>query len=230
MLKKLVFMFFVVITSISFIAPAGSEWVFKEQDLKKAADQCKDGSPCKPELVPTKDADGCPNFALLEAAKPNTDSLLAGWCPDRHCTEYLNDGFYNNCRSWISAKPSGQEAWAEIDMGAVYRIKKVGIGSDHCGNYMDRAAKDFKILIAAQYNEDSKANSWKVVYDNKNGEPINTTTYFEFDEAEARYVRISVLSTNATEVRIDEIEIYSSGMAVDPQDKLTTYWGRIKIQ
>jgi len=133
----------VILVSAIIITPA-SALKFKEQDLEKATEECKDPSPCKPELVATQSEDGIPNLALLEDAKPNADSLIAGWCPDRHCIEYLNDGFYNNCRSWISATPSGQEAWAEIDLGAIYQIKRAGIGSDHCANYNDRAAKDFR--------------------------------------------------------------------------------------
>lgn len=211
-----------------FIAGTSFAWEFKDQNIKKAKDECKDDSPCGPELVPTMDKDGNVNLALLKVAKPNADSLLAGWCPARHCTEYLNDGFYNNCRSWITAKPSGQEAWAEIDMGAVYQIKKVGFGSDHCGHYKDRSAKNFKILAATKYSENSNDNVWKVVYDNKNGDMVNQTTYFEFNPVEARYVRISILTSNQGEVRIDEIEIYGGTLAVDPKGKAAYYWGQIK--
>lgn len=224
MLKRLTI--FAIITL--FVAGTSSAWEFKEQDIKKATSECKDDSPCKPELVPTMDKEGNVNLALLKVAKPNADSLLAGWCPARHCTEYLNDGFYNNCRSWITAKPSGQEAWAEIDMGAVYQIKKVGFGSDHCGNYKDRSAKDFKILVATKYSPDSKDDNWKVVYDHKDGDMVNKTTYFEFSPVEARYVRISITKSNQSEVRIDEIEIYGGALAVDPKGKSAYYWGQIK--
>jgi len=201
---------------------------FKEQDLDKATEECVDGSPCKPELVATEDDDGNFNFALLEDAEPNADSLIAGWCPDRHCTEYLNDGFYNNCRSWITGS-GGPEAWCEVDMGDVYRVKKVGIGSDHCGNYKDRFAKDFKILVATQYKEDSKATSWKVAYDNDNGDAVHETVYFEFKEVEARYVRIFV-ETGGGGVRIDELEIWGGPQAVTSQNKIASYWGQIKTQ
>ena len=202
----------------------------EEQDIDKATKECNDTSPCKPELASTMDDKGNINLALLQDAQPNADSLLVGWCPARHCTEYLNDGFYNNCRSWISATPPGQEAWAEIDLGRAYQIKKVGFGSDHCGNYLDRAAKDFKILVATNYSEDSEAASWRVVYDSENGDPINGTTYFEFKEVEARYVRISVLNGVPGEVRIDEIEIYSGALAVSSQGKLAIHWGQVKAQ
>jgi hypothetical protein len=210
------------------------EYKFKEQDIAKATGECDDSSPCKPELVPTKDDEGNINFALLEAATPNADSLIGdgAWCPGRHCVEYLNDGFYNNCRSWISNTSPGTEAWAEIDLGDVYRIKKVAFGSDRCENYMDRAATKFSILVAKEYNEDSSATTWERVFDyDDTGNPIHTTTLFEFNPIEARYVRISVLDGVPGQVRIDEIEIYGTaltGTAVYPQGKLTTTWGQMK--
>jgi hypothetical protein len=230
MSKKLLIIFLTIVVGLTFasISMAAGEPGFKKQDIDKAIKECKDDSPCVPELVPTKDEEGNFNIALLEVAKPNADSLIAGWCPQRHCTEYLNDGFYNNCRSWISATAPGNEAWAEIDLGDTYPIKKVGFGSDHCENYKDRAAKDFKILVAKDYDADSNAASWKVVYDNKKGDQTSKTTYFEFSETVARYVRISVMNTSGSEIRIDEIEIYSGTLAVTPKDKLTTCWGKIK--
>ena len=232
MLKRFFAFFLATVFASMLFATVTEAWKpkFKERDIKKATKECVDDSPCKPEFVPTEDDDGNFNLALLEDAEPNVDSLLPGWCPNRHCTPYLNDGFYNNCRSWISATPSGSEAWAEIDLGDVYRIKKVGIGSDHCGNYADRAATGFKILVATKYNEDSEAGTWKEVYEHKKGDAVHETTYFEFKEVEARYVRISVLTTNSGEVRIDELEIYGGFRAVNPQSKSATCWGQIKMK
>jgi hypothetical protein len=178
-------------------------------------------------LAPTKDDKGNVNLALLEAAKPNADSTIAGWCPARHCLEYLNDGFYNNCRSWITGS-GGPEAWAEIDLGDVYRVNKVAIGSNHCGNYKDRAATKFKVLVATQYDKDSKAATWKEVFNYDKGVAVSLTTSFEFTTVDARYVRILVYD-GAAGVRIDEIEIYGTVLtAVHPQGKLTTTWGQIK--
>ncbi|MBM3240897.1 discoidin domain-containing protein [Candidatus Poribacteria bacterium] len=230
MLKRFFAFFFVTVLASMFFAAVTEAWnpKFKKQDIDKATKECQDGSPCKPELVSTEDDEGNFNLALLEDAKPNADSLIAGWCPARHCTEYLNDGFYNNCRSWITGSV-GAEAWAEVDMGDVYPIKKVGIGSDHCGNYQDRFAKDFKILVATEYNKDSKAGTWEEVYDNKKGDEVHKTVYFEFKEVEARYVRIFVV-TGGSGVRIDELEIYGGPSAVNPQSKSATCWGQIKMQ
>ena len=227
--KFLIIVFAAVIASMFFVAiTTAQEPKFKERDIDAATAACDDASPCKPELAPTEDDKGNINLALLEEAKPNADSVIAGYCPARHCTEYLNDGFYNNCRSWITGS-GGPSSWAEIDLGDVYTITKVGFGSDHCGNYQDRFAKDFKILVATDYKEDSKAATWKVAYDNKNGDEVHETVYFEFTEVEARYVRIFV-ETGGSGVRIDELEIYGSFLAVNPQSKVASCWGQIKTQ
>jgi hypothetical protein len=232
MLRKLFVIIFlaVIVTMFAVTVTSAIEPKFKKQDLKAATAECADPGACAPEVVPTIDEDGNYNLALLDVAKPNADSVIAGYCPARHCTEYLNDGFYNNCRSWITGDAATPEAWAEIDMGAVYPIIRVGFGSDHCGFYKDRAGSDFVILAATKYDKDSKAASWKIVYDNKKGPIPNQTLYFDFPATRAQYIRISVTGTAG--VRMDEIEIYcsKSGFAVNKEDKLTTCWGGIKIQ
>jgi len=229
MLKRFVAVFFVAVFASMLFATVteARKPEFKEQDMKKAEKLCA-GAPCPPELVPTEDGKGNINLALLEDAKPNADSLLPGYAI--HQIEHLNDGFYNNCRSWISGVGPGTEAWAEVDLGDVHSIKKVGIGSDHCGNYQDRAATDFKILVATEYKEDSEVATWKEVYDHKKGDAVHLTTYFEFKEVKARYLRISVLNCVPGNVRIDELEIYGSFLAVNPQRKVAACWGQIKMQ
>ena len=197
---------------------------FKEQDIKAATDACEAGGKPGPEYVPTV-RDKQPNLALLKDAKPDASSQLNGWCPQRHCIEYLNDGFYNNCRSWIIGALPG---WAQIDIGAVANVNTIYFGSDHSQGFLDRMAKDFDILVATvKADANSDAGTWKKVYTHK-GDNISKTTEFTFDDVEARWVRIHIRTNAGT--RIDEIEIYggSDPMAVDPTDKMTTVWGHIK--
>ena len=197
---------------------------FKEQDIKAATDACEAGGKPGPEYVPTV-RDKQPNLALLKDAKPEASSQINGWCPQRHCTEYLNDGFYNNCRSWIIGTLPG---WAQIDIGAVANVNTIYFGSDHSQGFLDRMAKDFDILVAtAKADPNSDAGTWKKVYTHK-GDNISKTTEFTFDDVEARWVRIHIRTNAGT--RIDEIEIYggSDPMAVDPTDKMATVWGHIK--
>lgn len=197
---------------------------FKEQDIKAATDACDAGGKPGPEFVPTV-RDEQPNLALLKDTKPEASSLLGGWCPHRHCTEYLNDGFYNNCRSWIIGAIPG---WAQIDIGAVANVNRIYFGSDHSQGFLDRTTADFDILVATtKADADSNAETWKKVYIH-DGAPISETTEITFDDVEARWVRIHIRANAGA--RIDEIEIYggSDPMAVLPTDKLTTIWGQVK--
>ena len=232
MLKKFLVILFVAVVVSMFVAAVteATPYKFKERDIEEAEKVCE-GAPCPPELVPTEDDEGNINVALLEDAEPNADSCLPGYA--LHQIEHLNDGFYNNCRSWITGVPPDNNPWAEVDLGDVYLVKKVVIGSDHCGHYADRAATKFDILGATEYNADSDAGTWKKVYSYDDASnPISTTVPFEFAAVDARYVRVVIPGCNTgNEVRIDEIEIYGTALtetAVYSQGKLTTTWGRIK--
>ena len=198
---------------------------FKEQDIKAATDACEAGGKPGPEFVPTVRDKEEPNLALLKDAVPEASSQLQGWCPRRHCIEYLNDGFYNNCRSWIIGALPG---WAQIDMGDVANVNRVYFGSDHSQGFVDRTTADFDILVATtKADPNSDANTWKKVYTHK-GDPISKTTEFTFKDVEARWLRVHIRSNAGA--RIDEIEIYGGKdpMAVEPHEKLTTIWGQLK--
>lgn len=175
----------------------------------------------EPEEVPEEDERGAVNVALLPDTEPNASSLIPGY-PLRHQIEFLNDGWYNNPRSWII---QGVPGWAEIDLGKAYEIDKVVLGSEHTIQFNDRAAGDFSILVATEYDEDSEAGTWSEVYNN-NGDPVHATTAFEFKAVKARWVRIEIRGPDGA--RIDEIEIYSMSLAVDVRQKMISTWGKLK--
>ncbi len=178
----------------------------------------------EPEEVPEFDERGATNVALLPDTSPNASSCIPGY-DARHRIEFLNDGWYNNPRSWII---QGVPGWCEIDLGRVYEIDKVVIGSEHTARWNDRMAADFSILVATKYNEDSEADTWEEVYKH-NGAPVHATTEFEFDAVDARWVRIEIRGPDGA--RIDEIEIYSmKGQAVNARGKLTSAWGKLKTE
>lgn len=186
-------------------------------------DWVQDAGP-KPEEVPEVDERGALNVALLPITEPNASSVIPGY-EDRHSIEFLNDGWYNNPRSWI---PESMPAWAEIDLGKVYEVDKVVFGSEHTAQWEDRAITEFRILVATEYNEDSEAGTWQNVF-NYQGEPVRDTTPFTFDPVEVRWVRVDIIAGEA-EPRIDELEIYTAPgtTAVIAKDKLVTMWGKIK--
>ena len=176
----------------------------------------------EPEEVPEEDERGAINVALLPDTAPNASSCIAGY-PLRHQIKFLNDGWYNNPRSWIIA---GVPGWAEIDLGRVYEVDKVVFGSEHTVQFNDRKTGDFSILVATEYDEDSEAATWTEVYEH-DGDPVSATTAFEFDAVNAGWVRIEIRGPDGS--RIDEIEIYSlKARAVDSRNKLASKWGKLK--
>lgn len=174
-----------------------------------------DGSP-KPVKVPLKDRDGLWNLSLLKTAKANASSLIPGY-PRRHEVEYLNDGWYHSSSSWI---PYRMPAWAEIDLGDEYWVRKVAFGSDHSSYDRQRAASSFRILVAREYSSGSQPQHWTEVYVHKNGRPVRNTEDFEFNPVKCRYVRIDIAESVGEAVRIDEIEIYGSERSLPPKRQM----------
>ena len=160
--------------------------------------------PVGPEPVPTLDSAGRRNLALNPHAKAGASSTLSGH--DIHKPEHLNDGWYNNPASWVSA---GEPSWAEVDLGAVYEMSRVCLGSEHTAHHNDRAATRMRILVATEYAEESRDPRWQVVAGSQD-KPIRGTTAFDFPPRRARYVRVDILESAGGEVRIDEIEVYEA--------------------
>ena len=157
--------------------------------------------------VPTQDKEQHQNLSLLPKAAANASSVLPGH--SIHQIKHLNDGLYNNQHSWIS---NGEPSWAEIDLGDIHTVSKVGFGSEHSQHHNDRAATKFDILVSTDYHEDSAHDSWQKVYEYQ-GSPVQKTTEFSFEPVDARWVRIHIYETAGGNVRIDEIEIYGDLMA-----------------
>ncbi|HIE28600.1 TPA: hypothetical protein EYP66_15070 [Candidatus Poribacteria bacterium] len=161
--------------------------------------------------VPTQDKEQHQNLALLPEAVANASSVLPGHVI--HQIKHLNDGFYNNQHSWIS---NGEPSWAEIDLGDVYTVSKVGFGSEHSQHHNDRAATKFDILVSTDYHKDSAHSSWQKVYEYQSS-PVRKTMEFSFEPVKARWVRIHIWETAGGNVRIDEIEIYGDLIAEEPK-------------
>ena len=161
--------------------------------------------------APDTDERGFENLALRPAARPSASSLLPGHAI--HQVEHLNDGLRGNEHSWIS---NGEPSWAEIDLGDVYWIDRVAFASDGSGQYSDRAATSFTILVATEYESSSEASSWKAVFRRADGRPVQRRKAFAFAPVEARWVRIAVDGASKNQVRIDEIEVYGRKEPIPP--------------
>lgn len=157
------------------------------------------------------DEAGLVNLALQPKAKAAASSLLPGYAI--HQVAHLNDGRLGNARSWISR---GEPSWAEVDLGETYWVCHVALGSDSSGQYHDRAATRFSILVAREYSPDSQAQSWKCVY-RYEGPPVHTRTSFRFAPVPARWVRVAIEASNQDQVRIDELEVFGQKDPIPPE-------------
>jgi hypothetical protein len=168
----------------------------------------------EPEPVPLAAVDGRRNLALLPEARASASSIIAGY-PELHQVSHLNDGWYNNPASWVSA---GEPSWIEIDLGAEYLINEIALGSEHTPQFNDRAVRRFEVSVAGNEERNPKEgrnpkskirNPWAQVlaYD---GKPVHRTEHFRFEPVLARGLRVSILAAEAGAARIDELEIYEA--------------------
>ena len=169
----------------------------------------------KPRAVPSHDTEGRPNLALLAQARATASSVIPGMPPgeetqgveSRHRVSFLNDGWYNNCRSWIAKE---LPAWIAIDLGNIYQVTGIAFGSEYESFYKDRAATKFRIDISLN-NID-----WDLAYEQKVANPIHDRTVFNFEHPmNAKVVRLYIseatnpnYSTSPGSVRVDELEIF----------------------
>lgn len=158
------------------------------------------GSPL-PERVPQRENSGLYNLALLIESSASASSSINDPTGSRHRINYLNDGWYNNCRSWI---PAIMPAWAQIDLSNDYEISAVAFGSEHDAYYKDRATVSFVIKVASQ----NAPQSWTTVFSSADKTPVRSTTRFAFSPIIARYIRVEILESIGGDVRIDELEVY----------------------
>jgi len=163
------------------------------------------GSDPEPVPVPLLTADGRRNLALLPEAKAAASSVIPGYA-EKHAIAHLNDGYYNNSASWVSA---ADPSWVEIDLGSAHQVNEIAFGSEHQPQYRDRAVTQFDVLVATKHAADSAAPTWKKVF-TYDGAPVETTTHFRFAPTEARCIRVVINGSVKTSARIDELEIYEA--------------------
>ncbi|HPO84593.1 MAG TPA: discoidin domain-containing protein [Candidatus Hydrogenedentes bacterium] len=176
-------------------------WYLRRNQEQKAYER-----PLVPPLlepVPFTDTQGRRNLALLPEAVASVSSTLPGYAI--HQARHLNDGWYGNSASWVSA---GEPSWAQIDLGNEYQISSVCLGSEHTPVFGDRLPCKLRILVGRQSVGDNEPR-WKCVAEH-HGDSIRGTRRFDFLPQVARYVRVEVLESISGSVRIDEIEIYEA--------------------
>jgi hypothetical protein len=176
---------------------------FREIDSLAALDCPGEQSTCA-SLVPTWKTNGLINLALLRSAEASASSVIAGY-EKRHQIPFLNDGWYNNCRSWIP-RDDDQSPWIQINLGREFVIERVDMGSEHVSRNADRAMTKFVIKASRSGNPGTFADLYS--HDDPS-HPIRATQSFSFPPAIAQHVRIEIKAWESNKgPRIDEIEIY----------------------
>ncbi|SAK82343.1 F5/8 type C domain protein [Caballeronia calidae] len=156
------------------------------------------GSPL-PARVPTH-LRGLYNLALLDTASASASSIIPGY-PARHQIRFLNDGWFNNCRSWI---PQTMPAWAQVDLGDNYLISLIIFGSEYQQFYRDRRPTNFAIDLS----KSGSPGSWTTVYQSGPGEIVSDMREFPISPNIARFVRVTITDSQGGAPRIDELQVY----------------------
>ncbi len=158
--------------------------------------------------VRTEDDRGYANLALLPGTTCSASSVYAGGAAPMHQVAHLADGFSGNEHSWISA---GEPSWAQVDLGTEHSIYRVALANDNGGWYQDRGARSYRILVSRDGEEWSEAAR-------SDDSVLLTRREHVFEPVRGRFVRVAIETTNGSEARIDELEVYGSEEDVAPAD------------
>lgn len=170
------------------------------KSLRDPRPDCDRAGSFAPQRVPLRDAEGRWNLALLKTARARASSTIRGW-PGRHQELFLNDGWWNSCRSWVARS---MPALAGVDLGAEYRIDAIAAGGEYQPYYHDRNAVEFTIEVAG---EDRRFQTVARFDDPRR--PLKRRRVWRFDQPlVARYVLLDIRRSFRGAVRIDELEIY----------------------
>lgn len=143
------------------------------------------------------------NLALKSNGASTAVAMNTVWgCANIHSAHFLNDGYYGNGSSWISATAN---SWIKIDLGAVKKFDTVSFGRDRLGYWGDRAPGQFVISTAL---EDIDSN-YTTQFDSSQSAFTGTiakgsTVRASFDPVTARYVKVEFTNNG---VAIDEVEV-----------------------
>jgi len=187
------------------------------------ADECRSGfsqPACRARpFVRTADLAWSGNGFAQPAVAKNT---IAGFAIHKEAN--INDGYYGNGASWVSA---GADAWVKIDLGRVVRVDGIRLGRDRTGAFSDRGTGGFVVALAStdavyatgvatdddtEYTKVFEATAAEVA-----SAPAGTTFVAAFTPTFARFVKVQL---KASGVALDEIEV--SGVVVVENDACLT--------
>ncbi|HSV73774.1 MAG TPA: discoidin domain-containing protein [Chthonomonadales bacterium] len=183
------------------LAERGRPAIPASPGLDDAAEPVAEGA-----SVPRSDARGFTNLALLPGARAGASSSDRRY-PGQHELAHLNDGRYGNTRSWLS---EGEPSWVQVDLGAPQWVTAVAFGTDSTGRFVDRAATEYRVLLADRYDPRPGAPVWRVVAAGSRPDGVRRRMEMRFPPARARWARVEVSATTDGALRIDELEVYGA--------------------
>lgn len=105
-------------------------------------------------------SEGQENLARASTgAKATASSCLPGY--PIHQIPHLNDGRYGNSFSWIAA--GATDEWAQIELADKHTIDRVVFSRDRQGQYKDRLAVQFEVLVSLDGEKWTSARAVKAV-------------------------------------------------------------------
>ncbi len=94
-----------------------------------------------------------------QGAKASASSCLVGY--PIHQIPHLNDGQYGNSHSWIAAGAANE--WAQIELPGEHTVDRIVFSRDRLGQYKDRMAVDFEVLVSLDGQKWESARAVKAV-------------------------------------------------------------------
>jgi hypothetical protein len=147
------------------------------------------------------------NLALLRTASASSSSSLSKATAGYHRTEYLNDGWYNNGRSWVPAEADNVghcafPVWAEIDLGAEFSVHVVALTNELRVLHRDRGAT----MLSIEAITSQQSTFFASISD---GTALRGRREFPVPSAlRARRIRVTITAAEGGSCpRLDEIEV-----------------------
>jgi hypothetical protein len=169
--------------------------------------------PCGAQIVPLRDRVGRLNLARLRSVR-----ISASSSHQARPVTMLNDGFYDDCRSWIAADGQ-QSAEITLDLGNTYIIQNIALTNLY-HPFASSTGRDRFISAATVWAGDTKEDLDLIpvaLPDVRPGQDPNLAGRKEWDTGDirARIIRIRIERTlDGNPARIDEIEVYGTQRVV----------------
>jgi hypothetical protein len=151
------------------------------------------------------------NLALLKSASASTP-----YSHPAFPVSLINDGYYDNCRSWIAADGSANNNTVLLNLGGVFEIRGIALTSlyrpmlrENRTPFTDRSPTRVNVYVGRS-EQDRQLVSARIP-DGSNA-ILNSRVYWNLNaDVVGQFVWVEILATSdGFPPRIDEVEVYGS--------------------